>query len=97
MIKPSCVLPNWPRLLYTVLACGCAIQAQVCIASLNIAKKHGPGFLDAIRNQPDTRNTDVVLLQEAVYRKYAERLAIPSRYPLADANRSGFQTTIPSG
>ncbi len=36
------------------------------IVSLNIAGKHGPEFLEAIRNQPCLRKADVLMLQEVV-------------------------------
>src|SRR5206468_1544477 len=34
--------------------------------SLNIATKHGSKFLEAIRNEPDIRKADVLMLQEVV-------------------------------
>jgi endonuclease/exonuclease/phosphatase family metal-dependent hydrolase len=60
------MLPNWRRLVCTLLLCGCAVQAEIRIVSLNIAGKHGSQFLDAIRSQPYLRRADVLMLQEVV-------------------------------
>jgi endonuclease/exonuclease/phosphatase family metal-dependent hydrolase len=48
-----------------LLWCG-ASQAQMRIASLNIAKKYGPNVLAEIGRQSDLRKADVLLLQEVV-------------------------------
>ncbi|HVV46091.1 MAG TPA: endonuclease/exonuclease/phosphatase family protein, partial [Bryobacteraceae bacterium] len=54
------------RLLPAVLLfCWCA-QAQIRVASLNIAKKHGAAEVAKIAGQPDLRRADVLLLQEVV-------------------------------
>jgi endonuclease/exonuclease/phosphatase family metal-dependent hydrolase len=60
------MLPKWPRFLCASLLCACAAQAEMRIMSLNIAGKHGATFLEAIGNQPDLRNADVLMLQEIV-------------------------------
>jgi endonuclease/exonuclease/phosphatase family metal-dependent hydrolase len=59
------MFPHSKRFLCAVL-CACLAQAEMRITSLNIAKRHGPEILNGIENQPDLRNTDVLLLQEIV-------------------------------
>lgn len=48
-----------------LLCCG-AVHAEMRIASLNIAKKYGPGLVSAISNHPELRRADILLLQEVV-------------------------------
>jgi len=60
------MLRKWILVLFPLLVCGCEAQAQMRIVSLNIATRHGPRLLDAIRNQPELRKADILLLQEVV-------------------------------
>jgi len=57
---------NLLRLACTVLLPLFAAGAQIRIASLNIASRHGTEFLEAIRTDPALRTADVLLLQEVV-------------------------------
>jgi endonuclease/exonuclease/phosphatase family metal-dependent hydrolase len=64
--KRSSMFPDLTRVLYTLLLSGCVAQAEMRIASLNIAVKHGSRVIEEIKNQPDLRKTDILLLQEVV-------------------------------
>jgi endonuclease/exonuclease/phosphatase family metal-dependent hydrolase len=59
-------LNDLTRLLCTLLLYSCTAQAEMRIASLNIAGKRGPKLLEEIRSQPDLRKADILLLQEVV-------------------------------
>lgn len=65
MLKFVCKLRTAPPLLCALLTLSAA-EAQVRIASLNIATKHGSEFLQAIRSEPDLRKASILLLQEVV-------------------------------
>jgi endonuclease/exonuclease/phosphatase family metal-dependent hydrolase len=54
-----CLLCILPQLIF-------AADAQIRIASLNIASRHDAEFLEAIRRDPDLRAADILLLQEVV-------------------------------
>jgi endonuclease/exonuclease/phosphatase family metal-dependent hydrolase len=54
------------RFFCAMLLSACVAHAQIRIASLNIAKKHGPKMLREIESQPDLGKADVLLLQEVV-------------------------------
>jgi len=62
----SSLFESLTRLVFILLLCGRAADAEVRIASLNIAVKHDSKMLEEIRNQPDLRKADVLLLQEVV-------------------------------
>jgi endonuclease/exonuclease/phosphatase (EEP) superfamily protein YafD len=51
--------------LVALLFCG-AVEAEMRVASLNIAKEYGPRVLVEIGKEPDLRKADVILLQEVV-------------------------------
>ena len=70
---PVRIYTNWIMVTVRIFAtlCGvilysCAGQAQMRVASLNIAKQYGPKVLAEIGKQPDLRKADVLLLQEVV-------------------------------
>lgn len=59
---------HWKLLwfLCTLLLPVVAADAQIRIASLNMASRHGPELLNAIRGEAALRKADILLLQEVV-------------------------------